>query len=62
VTEEIEAEDGLVIIKSIANADTTAYTHTIALSGITLINGIGERITDLSINEFGEVTTTISSN
>ncbi|MBT8187663.1 MAG: hypothetical protein HKP24_02820 [Croceitalea sp.] len=61
VTEEIEAEDGLVIIKTIANADTTAYNHTIELSNITLINGIGERITDLSINEYGEVTTAISN-
>ncbi|WP_350287448.1 hypothetical protein [uncultured Croceitalea sp.] len=59
VIEEIEAQDGMVIIKSVANAESTAFTHTIELSGISLVNGIGERITDLTINEFGEVTTDV---
>lgn len=61
VIEEIEAEDGLVIVKSIANADSTAFNHKIELSGITLINANGERITDLSISEFGEFSTAISN-
>ncbi|GMN09387.1 hypothetical protein MTsPCn9_01570 [Croceitalea sp. MTPC9] len=55
VIEEIDAQEGLVIIKSIANSDSTAINHIIELSGITLINSNGERITDLSINEFGEL-------
>lgn len=59
VIEEIEAEDGLVIINTIMNADTTAYIHTIELSEISLVSSIGERITDQTINEFGEVTTPI---
>lgn len=61
VVEEIEATDGSVIIKSIANADSTAFSHTIQLSGISLVNDAGERITDLTINDFGEITTTISN-
>ena len=61
VLEEIEAEDGSVIVKSIAVNDSTEYSHTIELSGISLVNTSGERITDLSINEFGEINTTISN-
>ncbi len=62
VTDEIEAQDGAVIVNTIMNADTTAFVHTIQLSGITLVNSQGERITDLTINDFGEVTTAISQN
>lgn len=61
VIEEIEAQEGTVIIKSIANADSTAFNHVVQLSGITLINSSGERITDLSINDFAELTIPISN-
>lgn len=61
VIEEIEAEDGSIIIKSIAINDSTEFSHTIQLSGISLVNDSGERITDLSINEFGEITTPIAN-
>lgn len=57
VLEEIEAEDGEVIVKSIANVDSTAVNHVIQLEGISLVNASGERITDLTISEFGELTT-----
>lgn len=60
VTEEVEAEDGLVTIETTVNTDSTAYNHTIRLSEITLVNDQGERITDLTINEFGEITTPIN--
>ena len=61
VIEEIEAADGSVLIKSIANADSTAFSHTIQLSGISFVNAAGERITDLTINDFGEISTPISN-
>ncbi|MEO0571352.1 MAG: hypothetical protein AAF039_06565 [Bacteroidota bacterium] len=61
VIQEIEAEDGSIIIKSIAINDSTQFSHTIQLSGISLVNDSGERITDLSINDFGEITTPISN-
>ncbi len=61
VIEEIEAEDGEVIIKSIANADSTAITHVIQLEGISLVNTSGERITDLSISDFGELSVSASN-
>lgn len=61
VTEEIEAEDGTIIIKSIAVNDSTELSHTILLEGIQLVNASGERITDLSINDFGEITTPLAN-
>lgn len=59
VVQEIEAEDGTVFIETIIDADTTNYVHTITLSGISFVTSEGERITNLTIDEFGEVTTTI---
>jgi hypothetical protein len=57
VVEEIVAEGGEVLITTIAVDDTT-FEHTIQLQGISLVNDQGERITDLTINDFGTVTTT----
>jgi hypothetical protein len=58
VLEEIEAEGGEVFITTVqSESDTTKYDHTIEFSGISLVNSKGERITDLSINNFGTITT-----
>jgi len=58
VVQEIEASAGEVQITSMQSAaDTTAFDHTIALSGISLVNDKGERITDLRIQNFGIITT-----
>lgn len=57
VSEEIAAEDGQVLITTVA-VDETTFEHTIQLQGISLVNAQGERITDLSINDFGTITTT----
>ncbi len=62
VVQEVEAEDGLVLIESIIDADTINYVHTINLSGISFVTESGERITNLTIDEFGEVTTVIPDN
>ncbi|WP_318311372.1 hypothetical protein [Flagellimonas crocea] len=60
VVQEVEAEDGTVIIETMVDPDDeTLFLHTISLSGISFVTGSGERITNLAINEFGEVTTTI---
>jgi hypothetical protein len=59
VLEEVEAEDGLVIIETYADTDGTNFVHNISLSGISFVTGNGERITNLTISEFGEVTTVI---
>lgn len=58
VLEEINAEGGSVFVTTVRSVvDTTLYEHTIEFSGISLINSKGERITDLSINNFGTITT-----
>ncbi|MBO0322070.1 hypothetical protein J0X14_07160 [Muricauda sp. CAU 1633] len=59
VVEEIEAEDGTVIIETTANEDNTEFVHTIRLSGVSFVTDTDERITDLTISEFGEVSTAV---
>ncbi|MEJ1223395.1 hypothetical protein [Sediminicola sp. 1XM1-17] len=58
VIDEIEAVDGKVLVNTILLEDGITYEHTIQLSDISLVNDDGSRITDLSINDFGVVTTT----
>ncbi len=58
VLEEIEAEAGSIFVTTTTEDDIT-YTHNIQLSGITFLNENGSRITDLQVNEFGTVTTTV---
>ncbi len=58
VIEEIEAENGEVLITTtLAEGTTDTFEHTIQLSEITFITSQDERITDLQISEFGSVTT-----
>ncbi|MGB5698461.1 hypothetical protein [Muriicola sp.] len=58
VLEEIEATVGEVLISTIQNAsDSTQFDHTIQLRNISLINEQGERVTNVTINDFGTITT-----
>lgn len=57
VSEEIEAEGGTVFVTTTNQPDTETFVHTIRLSGISFVNENGSRITDLQVNEFGQVTT-----
>ena len=58
VVEEILAEGGEVLVTTVQSEnDTTIYEHTIQLSGISLVNSQGERITNLNIDDFGTITT-----
>jgi hypothetical protein len=58
VLEEILAEGGQVLVTTVqSEADTTIYEHTIELIEISLVNGKGERITNLDIDQFGTVIT-----
>lgn len=60
VLDEVVAEGGTVIIETMSvENDTTRFAHNISLSGISFVTGDGERITNLAISEFGEVTTLI---
>jgi len=61
VVDEIEAKDGIVSIETRGNDDNTNYVHTISLSGISFVRENGQRITNLTIDEFGEVSTPISN-
>lgn len=58
VVEEFEGEGGEVFITTVqSESDTTVYEHKIELSGVSLVNSKGLRITDLRINDFGTITT-----
>ena len=57
VIEEIQATGGTVSVTTSTTDDIT-FTHLIQLDNVTLVNGVNERITDLSVNDFGTVTTT----
>lgn len=61
VSQEIVAESGVVTIKTIAVNDSTQFSHTITLDSIILIDASGNRITDLTVSEFGTVATTIAN-
>ncbi|WP_396638274.1 hypothetical protein [Maribacter sp. R77961] len=58
VIEEIAAQDGQIFITTVAGEGDT-FVHTIRLSGISFVAENGSRITNLSINEFGTVTTSL---
>ena len=58
VTSEIQAESGTVFINTVGvDTDTVTFVHTIQLSDVSFVTDTDSRITDLTINEFGEVTT-----
>lgn len=58
VTSEIEAKSGTVRINTVgAETDTVSFEHTIQLSDVSFVTDTDSRITDLTINEFGTITT-----
>ncbi|WP_437396796.1 hypothetical protein [Flagellimonas lutimaris] len=60
VIQNVEAEDGQVIVETVVNPDdSTKFVHTISLGGISFVTESGQRITNLRINNFGEVTTNV---
>lgn len=59
VISEIQAENGKVLITTVGvETDTVTFNHTIKLSDVTFVTDTDSRITDLTINEFGTITTT----
>ncbi|MRH99060.1 hypothetical protein GH721_00820 [Kriegella sp. EG-1] len=61
VLSEITAEKGTLFINTTAvEEDSLSFLHTITLSEVTFETDDDSRLTDLTINNFGEVTTTIS--
>jgi len=59
VLEEIIGEGGEVYINTAISADSTKYEHTITLNNVSLVTSDNNRITNLSINNFGTVTTPV---
>jgi hypothetical protein len=58
VVEEINAGSGNVRIFTSQNAnDTTLYDHNIRLAGVSFVNEAGERITNLTVDNFGTLQT-----
>lgn len=58
VSEEVIAAEGTIFVTTTAVDDET-FNHLIQLSGISFITADGSRITNLQINEFGSVTTSL---
>jgi hypothetical protein len=58
VVDEIIAEGGDLFITTSLNADGITYEHEIQLSTISFVTANGSRITNLTIDNFGTVTTT----
>lgn len=62
VLEEITATEGEVRITTIQDqTDTLQFDHTIELAGLTFVNAAGERLTNLTVTDFGTITTFASS-
>lgn len=59
VLKEINAEKGIVTINTVAGEIEGTFTHTIKLKDITLYDGDESRITDLEIEDFAVLTTTV---
>ena len=58
VVEEIEAEAGSVLITTVQNStDPTRFEHEIRLSGVSFVNGSGQRLTNLNVEDFGTLVT-----
>ena len=58
VSEEVTAEEGTIFITT-TSTDAETFSHLIELSGISFVTADGSRITDLQIDAFGTVTTTL---
>lgn len=57
VIDEIIAQSGTVLITTTLDEDGVTYNHDIDLIAISLVTSDDSRITDLSINDFGNATT-----
>lgn len=59
VLEEINAEKGTITINTVPGETEGTFIHTIKLKDITLNNSDDTRITDLNIEDFAVITTTV---
>ena len=62
VIEEILADEGEVRVTTVQDPnDSTRFEHTIRLAGVSFVNSAGERLTNLSVEDYGTLTTTASN-
>lgn len=61
VSDEIIAESGELLVTTILNDDGITYEHKIELSKISFVTSKNQRITNLTIDNFGTVTTTVTT-
>lgn len=62
VEEDVLADNGEVRITTVQNAnDSTRFEHTIRLAGVSFVNAAGERLTNLTVDEYGTLTTFTSN-
>jgi len=59
VVEEIIAQGGEVLVTTTLNTDGVTYEHEIQLNTISFVTSDDSRITNLAIDNFGTVTTTV---
>ena len=58
VSEEVPAESGSVLIYTSRNpSDTTQFEHQIWFENVSFVNAAGERLTNLTVDEFGTLRT-----
>ena len=58
VVEEVPSEAGTVLIYTSQNpSDTTKFEHQIWFENVTFVNAAGERLTKLTVDQFGTLTT-----
>ena len=58
VVEEIPSEAGTVLIYTSQNpSDTTKFEHQIWFENVSFVNAAGERLTKLTVDQFGTLTT-----
>ena len=58
VVEEIPAETGTVFVLTLQNPnDTTQFNHQIWFKDVSFVNQAGERLTNLTVDEFGTLQT-----
>jgi hypothetical protein len=61
VVEEIPGQAGEVLIFTTqSETDTTKFEHVIRLKNVSFVNDEGERLTDISVDEFGSFVTSVN--
>ncbi len=62
VLEDVLADNGEVRITTVQDPnDSTRFEHTIRLAGVSFVNAAGERLTNLTVEDYGTLSTSTSN-